>query len=101
MTGPETSSIARTVASRGDMPFFDVMLDRFHDDDGVIDDQTDGEHESEERERVDGEPEERKKHEGADQRDGHGAERDQRRAPALQEDEDDEDDEQRALRSAS
>ncbi len=72
---------------------FDVVLDGFDDDDGVIDDQADGEHQAEERKRVDGEPEQREDHEGADERDRHGEQGDERGAPSLQEDVDDQDDE--------
>ncbi len=50
-------------------PVLDVMLDRFDDDDGIIDHETDGEHQAEERERVHGEPEHREQRERADQRD--------------------------------
>ena len=35
-TGPEISSIALKVASFGDMPFVDVVLDRLDDDDGIV-----------------------------------------------------------------
>ena len=68
-----------------------MMLDRFHDDDGIIHHEADGQDEPEKRERVDGKAKERKDHERADQRNRHGAQRDQGGAPALQEDEDDED----------
>ena len=51
-TGPETSSIAlqRRVARRH--PFLDVVLHRLDDDDGVVHDEADREHEAEERQRV-------------------------------------------------
>ena len=81
----------------GRQPVLDVMLDRLDDDDGVVDDEADGEHQAEERERVDGEAEQREDREGADQRHRHGEQRDQRGAPALQEDEDDDDDEDQRL----
>ena len=80
------------VASRGIHPLFDVVLHRFHHDDGVIDHQADGQHQAEERERVDGEAERRKDNEGADERDRHGQQRNEGGAPALEEDEDDNDD---------
>ena len=40
--------------------FFNVTLDGFDDDDGVVDDEADGEHEPEQRESIDGEAEQRK-----------------------------------------
>ncbi len=61
------------------------MLDRLDDDDGIVHNQADCQHQAEEREGVDREAEQRKDHEGADQRDWYGHERDQRRAPTLQE----------------
>ena len=85
----------RRVARR--QAVLDVMLDRFDDDDRVVDDETDREHEAEERERVDAKAEQREEHERADERHGHGAERDQGRAPALQKDEDDDDHEHERL----
>ena len=71
---------------------FDVVLDRLDHDDGVVDHQADGEHQAEERKRVDGEAERGKDDEGADQRDRHGQQRNERGAPALKKDEDDDDD---------
>jgi hypothetical protein len=76
---------------------FDVVLHRLDHDDGVIDDQADGQDQAEERERVDGEAEQREEHEGADQRHRHGQERDERGPPALQEDEDHQDDQHQGL----
>ena len=73
MTGPVTSSIALNVASLRRQPVLDVMLDRLDHDDRVVHDQADREHQTEERERVDGEAEQREEHERADERDGHGA----------------------------
>ena len=54
-----TSDIAlmRRLARRH--PLLDVVLDRLDDDDRVVDDEPDRQHEAEERERVDREPEER------------------------------------------
>ncbi len=66
-TGPDTSSIAFCAASCGVMPRFDVVLHGFHHDDGVVDHQSNGQHQSEERERVDGEAENREDDECADQ----------------------------------
>ena len=52
ITGPDTCSIAWMVASRGAMPVLDVVLDRLDDDDGVIDDDADGQHQAEQRQVV-------------------------------------------------
>ena len=93
MTGPDTSSIALQRRVPRAHPFFDVMLHRLDDDDRIVDDQADREHEAEERQRVDREAEQREDGERADQRHRHGEHRDQRRAPVLQEQEDDDDDE--------
>ena len=78
-------------------PVLDVMFDGFDDDDRIIDHETDGEHEAEERERVHREPEKREQRKRAEQRNGHGEQRDECRAPALQEDENHEDDEHQRL----
>ncbi len=78
----------------------DVMLHNFDDDNGIVHHQTDGQHQAEERQRVDGKPEQRKQRERADQRHRHGQQRNQRRAPALQEEEDDDDDEDQSPRTA-
>ena len=45
-TGLETCSMAAIEASFGDMPFFNMVLDGFHDHDGVVDHQTDGQHQA-------------------------------------------------------
>ena len=59
MTGPDTSCIALMVASRGEQPVLDVVLDRLDHDDRVVDHEADREHEPEQRERVDREAEHR------------------------------------------
>src|SRR5262249_23699374 len=63
----------------------DVVLDGFDDDDGVVDDEADGEDEAEEGEGVDGEAEEGEDGEGADEGDGDGEEGDEGGADALEE----------------
>ena len=73
------------------------MLDVFDDDDGVVDDETDGENHREERQCVDAEVKRDERDERADQGYGHSQERYERRAPALQKDEDDEHDEEKRL----
>ena len=78
-------------------PVLDVVLDRLDDDDRVVDDEADRQHQAEQRQRVDREAEQREDRERADQRHRHGEQRDQRGAEALQEDEDDDDDEDERL----
>jgi hypothetical protein len=63
-------------------------LDVLDDDDRVVDDDADGEHEPEEREQIHRESENPHAEEGADDRDRHGQQRNDGRAPVLQEDED-------------
>ena len=92
-TGPETSSMALRAASLRRHALFDVVLDGFDDDDGVVHDEADGEHEAKERKRIDGEAEQREDDERADEGDRHGEQGNESGAPALQKDVDDEDDE--------
>ena len=66
-----------------------VVLDGLDDDDRVVDHDADREHHAEQRQRVDAEAEELEGREGRHQRHRHGEHRDQRRAPALQEQEHD------------
>ena len=65
---------------------FDVMLDRLHDDNGIIDDNTDRQYQSEQRQVVEREADGGHDREGADHGDGNGGQRNECRAPALQED---------------
>ncbi len=58
----------------------DVAVDVFQHDDGVVDDEADGEHHGEQRQRVDAEAEGEHQREGRDQRDRDGDDRDQRGA---------------------
>ena len=78
-------------------PLAQLALDVLDDDDCVVDDDADGEHEAEQRQHVDGEAEPLHHREGADERDGDGGERNDGRAPRLQEDDDDDDDERDRL----
>ena len=71
----------------------DVMHHGFDDDDRVVDDDADGEHEAEHRQRVHREAEQREEDERAEQRHRDGQQRNERRAEVLQEDEDDDRDE--------
>ena len=99
-TGPDTSSIAFSVASRGDMPSSmwcstastttiassttrPIASTRPNSDSVLIEKPSSG-----------------KDDERADERHRHGDQRDQRRAPVLQEQEDDEDDEDDRLERA-
>ena len=88
MIGPVTSFIACRVASSGDSAERDVPLDVFHHHDGVIHHDADGQHQPEEGERVDGESERVHHGEGADERDRHRGQRDDRGPPRLQEKDD-------------
>ena len=65
----------------------DVVHHGFDHDDGVVDDDADGEHQAEHRQRVHREAEHREKNERADQRHGHGEKRNDRRPQVLQKDE--------------
>src|SRR5215472_2277347 len=61
-----------------------MALDRFHYHDGVVHHQANRQHQAKKRKRVDGETKQRKDSEGAHQRDGHGQQGNQGRAPALE-----------------
>jgi hypothetical protein len=78
-------------------PELDVPLHVLHHHDGVVDDDADGEDEAEERERVEREAERQHDGERADQRHRHGDERNDRRAPRLQEHHHDDHDQQDGL----
>ena len=73
------------------------MLYVLDNDDGVIDDETDGEHHRKERQRIDRKVQEDECAECTDERDRHGEQRDNRCTPALQKNEDDEHNEQQRL----
>ena len=74
-----------------------MAVDVLQHDDGVVDHQADGEHQRQQRQRIDGEAEGVHQREGADQRDGNGDERDQRRPDGAEEEENDQDDENDGL----
>ena len=76
-----------------ELPGFDEELDALDYDDAVVDHDADGEHQAEEREDVDRIPEQRHQDEGRAERHGDRETRNQRRAPVLQEEVADEDDE--------
>ena len=58
-TGPDTSCIACQRRFARAHAFLDVPLHRFDDDDRIVDDQADREHEPEQRERIDRKAEQR------------------------------------------
>ncbi len=97
MIGPVTSRIACRVASIGFEAACDVALDVLDDHDRIVDHDADGEHQTEERQRIQAEAEEMHDRKGADQRHRHGDQRNDRGAPGLQEHDDDQDDEQDGL----
>ena len=84
ITGP--GELLHRFSSRvlGIQALFDVALHTFHDDDGVVHHQADGQHQPEHRKRIDGEAEQREEDKGSNQRDRHGQQRNQRGAPVLQ-----------------
>ena len=74
-----------------------VALAVLDHDDRVVDDDADREHEAEQGQVVEAEAHSQHDGEGADQRDRDGDDRDHRRAPSLQEEDDDEHDERHGL----
>ena len=72
----------------GRHPLFDFDLDRLHHHDGVVHDDTDGQHQAQQGQDVDGEADQGKGHEGGQQGNRNGDGGDQCRPPVLDEDED-------------
>jgi len=72
--------------------FLQMALDVFDDDDSVVDDQTGGERDAEQGQRVDGEAEQFDECERADERNRNGNRRDDSRAPVFEENKDDQND---------
>ena len=68
---------------------FDIARDALDDDDRVVNDDADRQHDSEQRCEIDAEPKRRHRGEGSDDRHGNGCCRDEHRPPILQEDEND------------
>src|SRR3546814_9929125 len=62
-----------------------MLLHRLDDDDGVVDDDADRQHQRKQRQRVDRKTERELHGERADERDGNGYDRDDRRPPGLEE----------------
>ena len=71
-----------------------MVLDILDDDDRIIDNKTDRKHHRKERQCIDGEIQQNERAECSDEGHRHGKQRDERRTPALQKEEDDEHDEQ-------
>ena len=79
----------------------DVMLDGLDDDDGVVDDDADGQHQAEQRQVVELKPSDGHDGEGADDGHRHGDQRDEGRPPVLQEQQHDDGDQDDRRRAAS
>ena len=75
----------------------DVVLDRLDDHDRVVNDDPDRQHQPEQRQVVEAEPERGQNREGADDRHRHGDQRDHRRPPVLEEQQDHDGDEDDCL----
>ena len=78
-------------------PTLHMMLDVLDDDDRIVDNEADCKHHRKECQRIDGEIQQNKRAECTNERHRHGEQRDERRAPTLQKEEDDEHDEQQCL----
>ena len=76
----------------------DVMLNSLDHNDGIVDDDTDREDKTEERERVHREAKEREESECADERYGHRQQWNDRGAPPLKKDEYDQDDQHQGFK---
>ena len=70
------------------------MFYRLHDDDGIIDDQSNRQDHTQKRQGIDGESKHGKDHEGRDQRDRNGEQRNERGPQALEKDVDDDNDQE-------
>ena len=97
ISAPPTSSMLLIAASRGLKPGRDVALDVLDHDDRVVDHDADRQHQPEQRQVVQREAEQRHDEERADQRDRNRDQRNDRGAPGLQEQDDDQNDEQDRL----
>ena len=78
-------------------PVLNMMFHRLHHNNGIIDHQSNRQHQPKQRQGVDGESQHRKNDEGSDQRDRNGEQRNQSGSPTLQEDVDHEDDQDQSL----
>ena len=100
MIGPVTSDMAFRRRLKRRQSGLELALDILDHDDRVVDDEADRQHHAEQAQHVEREAEDLHHRQRRDQRHGNGDRRNDRRAPALQEDEDDEHDEQQAPRQA-
>ncbi len=75
----------------------DVVFHRLHHHDGIVHHQPDGQHQSKKRKGIDGEPQHGEDHEGPNQRDRNGEQRDERGPPTLEEDVDHENDQDQSF----
>ena len=92
MTGTAISRAPASAALNGAHALLDVAVDVLHHDDGVVDDEADGEHERQQRQKVDRVAERQQREHDADQRQRNGDDGDEGRAQAAEEQEDDDDD---------
>ena len=69
------------------MPSIDIELNRFHDDNRVVNDNANRKHQPEQAGGIDGKAESRKKSKRTDNSDRNREQRNQRRAPVLKKDE--------------
>ena len=65
---------------------FDVVINRFHYNDGIVHNQADSQHQTKQRKRVDGETEYREDGKSSDQRHRHSQQRNQSSPPSLKKD---------------
>ena len=94
-----TGHLAHRLAGRLDglQAVGDIALDVLDDHDGIVDDNADGEHQAEERQRVQAEAKEVHDREGADERHGYGDQGNDGGTPGLQKDNDDQHHQQNGL----
>src|SRR6478752_2076996 len=78
-------------------PVLNMMFHRLHDNNGIIDDQSNRQHEPKKRQGVDGESQHRKNGEGSNQRYRNGKQRNQSRPKTLEENVDHQDDQDQSL----
>ena len=97
ISAPPTSSMVRCAASFGTHAEPQIALDILDDDDRVVDDDADRQHQPEQRQIVQREAERGEHRKGADQRHRDRHDRDDRGAPGLQKQDDDDDDEDHGL----
>ena len=95
--GPNSARIASLAAWRPGMPFLDIVDGALHHHDGIVHHDANRQHDREQGREIDGESERRHGGEGADDGHRHRGCRYQHRAPVLQEQENDDENEDRGL----